>query len=139
MTSGDERPPKEVQALVDSGTVPGQGSIFAGTKGAMLLPHVGMPVLLPAAQFSGFVMPEAESVNHYHQFVDAVLGNQKTSTPFDYSGPLTEAVLLGPLATRFPKATLEWHGGKLKFGNSPEAGNLVSRQYRSGWRVKGLA
>ncbi len=136
---GDERPPKEVQALVEPATLPGQGSIFTGTKGAMLLPHVGMPVLLPATQFTGFVMPEAESVNHYHQFVDAVLGDKKTSASFEYAGPLTEAVLLGPLATRFPKATLEWHAGTLKFRNSSEAGSLVSRRYRDGWRVKGLA
>lgn len=136
---GDERPPREVQALIEPVAMPGQGSIFAGTKGAMLLPHVGMPVLLPAAQFSGFVMPEAETVNHYHQFVDAVRGDKKTSTSFDYSGPLTETVLLGPLATRFPKTTLQWHAGKLKFGNSSEAGNLVSRRYRDGWNVKGLA
>ena len=41
--------------------------------------------------------------------MDAVLGNGKTTTSFDYSGPLTESVLLGPLATRFPKTTLEWN------------------------------
>ena len=36
------------------------------------------------------------------QFVEACRGNGKTSAPFDYSGPLTESVLLGCLATRFP-------------------------------------
>jgi predicted dehydrogenase len=35
-------------------------------------------------------------------FVDAVLGTTKASAPFDYSGPLTEGVLLGTIATRFP-------------------------------------
>ena len=50
-------------------------------------------------------MPEVKGDNHYLQFVEAVRGNGKTSAPFSYSGPLTEMVLLGCLATRFPKTT----------------------------------
>lgn len=136
---GDERPPKEVQALLGSRRLPGQGSIFIGTNGVMLLPHTAMPVLLPPEQFQNFAMPKLESANHYHQFVDAVLGKGQTSTAFDYSGPLTEAVLLGPVATRFPKTTLEWNAAKMKFKNSPEATLHIRRKYRAGWRVKGLS
>jgi hypothetical protein len=84
-------------------------------------------------------MPRHESVNHYYQFVEAVMGNGKTTTSFDYAGPLTEAVLLGPLATRFPKTTLEWNSAKLKFSNSPEANHHVRTRYREGWKVKGLS
>ena len=68
-----------------------------------------------------------------------MLGNGKTSCGFDYSGPLTEAVLLGPLATRFPKTTLEWSAAKMKFHNSAEANQYVRTSYRAGWKVKGLA
>ena len=67
-----------------------------------------------------------------------MLGNGRTSAGFDYSGPLTEAVLLGSVATRFPKTTLEWNSRKLKFGNSKEATALVRRRYREGWKVRGL-
>jgi hypothetical protein len=63
----------------------------------------------------------------------------RTSTTFDYAGPLTEAVLLGPLATRFPGTTLEWDARKLKFRNSKEATAFVRREYRAGWKVKGLS
>jgi len=136
---GDERPPGSVLELLGPARVPGQGSIFIGTKGVMLLPHVSMPVLLPAEQFKDFEMPKVESVNHYHQFVDAVLGNGTTTAPFDYAGPLTESVLLGPIATRFPKTTLEWNSRKLKFRNSAEATAHVERKYRRGWEVKGLS
>jgi predicted dehydrogenase len=136
---GDERPPKEVQALLGSRRLPGQGSIFIGTSGVMLLPHTAMPVLLPQDQFKDFAMPKMEAVNHYHQFVNAVLGKDKASAAFDYSGPLTEAVLLGPVASRFPKTTLEWNAGKMKFKNSPEASRLIRRKYRAGWKVKGLS
>jgi predicted dehydrogenase len=135
---GDRVPPAEIRALVGSVKFPGQGSIFIGTKGQMLLPHVAMPVLLPLQDFSGYAIPEFERTDHYHEFADAVLGAGKTSAPFDFSGPLTEAVLLGPLATRFPNTTLRWHGGKAKFVNSPEANGLLRRKYRAGWSVAGL-
>src|SRR5215471_131811 len=86
---GDERPPAEVQALVGPNKIPGQGSIFIGTKGVVLLAHIGMPQLFPEANFKGFELPKAESNNHYNQFVDTILGDAKTSTPFSYAGPLT--------------------------------------------------
>jgi predicted dehydrogenase len=136
---GEEKPPQEVQQLLGSHKLPGQGSIFIGTKGVMLLPHTAMPILLPEADFRDYKMPAIEPLNHYFQFVDAVLGKTKTTTSFDYSGPLTESVLLGPLATRFPKTTLEWNSAKLKFKNSPEATAHVRRQYRAGWHVPGLS
>ena len=135
---GDAKPPQDVQALLGERKLPDQGSIFIGTKGVMLLEHVAMPVLLPENQFAGFAMPQFETVSHYHEFVDAVMGKGKTSTGFDYSGPLTETVLLGPLATRFPNTTLEWDPIKMKFDNW-EATRFVRRVYRKGWEVKGLS
>jgi predicted dehydrogenase len=136
---GDERPPKEVQALIGTRRMPLEGSIFIGTDGAILLPHTAMPILLPEDKFKAFKLPTIPPNNHYFQFVDAVLGKAKTSTLFDYSGPLTEAVILGPVATRFPKTTLDWNAAKLKFTNSAEANKYVRRKYRDGWGVKGLS
>jgi hypothetical protein len=104
----------------------------------MLLPHIGMPVLLPQEKFRDFQIGKVEGTDHYHQFVDTVLGKASASANFDYSGPLTESVLLGPVATRFPQTTLEWNAKKLKFSNSPEATRFVRRKYRDGWSVKGL-
>jgi hypothetical protein len=76
--------------------------------------------------------------NHYLQFVEACRGNGQTSAPFDYAGNLTESVLLGCLATRFVKNTLEWDPAKLVITNNKDATALVRRQYRRGWDVKGL-
>ncbi len=136
---GDQRPPESLAALLGGARMPGQGSIFIGTKGALLLAHVAMPLLLPREQFEGFALPEIGTDDHYHQFVNAILGKAKTSTVFDYSGPLTEAVLLGPLATRFPKTTLTWDSARMQFTNSPEATRHTRRKYRSGWKIKGLS
>jgi Oxidoreductase family, NAD-binding Rossmann fold/Oxidoreductase family, C-terminal alpha/beta domain len=136
---GDERPPQEIQSLLGTRQLPSQGSILVGTKGSMLLPHVAMPVLLPEQQFDGFTPPTEEAANHYFQFVEAILGNGKTTTGFEYSAPLTESVLLGPIATRFPRTTLEWNAKKMHFRNSTEATGFVKRNYRAGWTVKGLS
>ncbi|HXJ38614.1 MAG TPA: Gfo/Idh/MocA family oxidoreductase, partial [Bryobacteraceae bacterium] len=65
---GDRQPPPEIQAYLGSVKFPGQGSLFIGTKGQMLLPHVGMPILLPLREFSGYVMPVFERTDHYHEF-----------------------------------------------------------------------
>jgi predicted dehydrogenase len=136
---GDRRPPKEVSEWVGGRPLPGQGSVLLGTKGVMIIPHVGRPILLPDEQFKGFEFPKLEPVNHYHQFVEAVRGNGQTSAGFDYSGPLTEAILLGSVASRFPNQTLEWDAKALKFTNQADANQYIRRTYRKGWEVPGLS
>jgi predicted dehydrogenase len=134
---GNRRPPAEVQKLV-GGRVPLQGSIYVGTEGVLYSPYIAMPVLLPAEKFRDHKLPNPGGEDHYLQFVEACRGNGKTSAPFDYSGPLTESVLLGCLATRFPKTTLEWDAAGLKVTNVKEASSFVRRQFRKGWEVEGL-
>jgi predicted dehydrogenase len=134
---GNRRPPADVQKLV-GGEVPLQGSIYVGTEGVLYSPYIAMPVLLPAEKFKGRKVPNPGGEDHYRQFVEACRGNGKTSAPFDYSGPLTESVLLGCLATRFPRTTLEWDAEKLAVTNVQEANPFVRRKYRKGWEVEGL-
>jgi predicted dehydrogenase len=136
---GDKRPPQEIKALLGGRDLPDQGSIFVGAKGVMLLPHIAVPSLFPEADFKDYKMPKEPGTSHNTQFIEAILGNTKTSTPFDYSGPLTESVLLGGVATRFPQKTLEWDAAKLEFRNAPEAASILRRTYRQGWEVKGLS
>jgi len=136
---GDERPPKDVQALLGAEPMPDQGSIFIGAKGVLLLPHIAAPRLLPEAQFESYTVPRVTGEDHWRQFVEACLGNGKASANFDYSGPLTEAVLLGGVATHFPKTTLNWNGARLRFTDPAEANQYVRRQYRKGWTIKGLS
>ena len=135
---GDQRPAAEIVALA-GGKIPDQGSVFLGTQGVMVLPHIAKPKLLPAENFTDFKMPEVKGANHWHQFVDAILGKDRTQAHFGYAGPLTESVLLGSVATRFPKATLDWNAGKLKFTNVKEANQFLRRTYRKGWEVEGLS
>jgi predicted dehydrogenase len=118
--------------------VPDIGSIFIGTEGVMVLPHVGMPRLI-GAKLKKADIKAVEGTSHWHQYLDAIGGNGKTSAGFDYSGPLTESILLGSVATRFPKKELAWDAKALQFTNTPEANALVKRPYRKGWETKGLS
>ncbi len=52
---------------------------------------------------------------------------------FGYSGPFTEAVLLGNLALRVGRR-LEWDGQNMRITNVPEANALLTKEYREGWR-----
>ncbi|MCK6500482.1 MAG: Gfo/Idh/MocA family oxidoreductase, partial [Nitrospira sp.] len=129
---GQQRPSKDILALLGDHPFPDQGSILIGTEGVMVIPHIALPALLPESKFADFKPPAIEGADHWKQFIDAVRGNGKTSAGFDYSGPLTETVLLGSVASRFPKTTLEWNAAKLKFTNVKEANQYVRRRYRKG-------
>jgi predicted dehydrogenase len=134
---GHRRPPTQVKDLV-GGKLNDQGSIYLGTEGVLYSPYIATPQLFPTEKFKGSRLPDAASADHYRQFVEACRGNGKTSTPFSYAGPLTESVLLGCLATRFPQTTLEWDAAGLKVTNVKEANRFVRRNYRKGWQVEGL-
>ena len=134
---GDQRPPANVQERIGR-NLPGQGSVLFGTKGHMIIPHVGKAILLPEDKYKEYKRPEIGGVNHWESFINAARGEGKTSANFDYSGPLTEAILLGGIATRFPKQQLNWDEKKLAFSNSEAATAFVKREYRKGWEVKGL-
>jgi len=136
---GDERPPKDVQPALGDDKLPDQGSLFIGTKGVLMLPHIARAQLFPEKDFENWTRPKVSENDHWQQFVEACRGNGQTAANFDYAGPLTESVLLGSVATRFPKTTMQWDAKKLKFTNVSEANQYVSRRYRTGWEVKGLS
>lgn len=136
--NGDLRPPKEILDKAGVEKVAGQGSIYIGTEGVMYSPYVAFPTLLPAEKFKDMKLPRLGGQDHYLQFVEAVRGNDKTSAPFSYSGPLTEAVLLGCLSTRFANTKLTWDSNKLKFADNEKASAFVRKTYRKGWEVEGL-
>lgn len=118
--------------------LPGQGSMFIGEKGYMLLPHVGAPRLYPEKAFADYERPRVQGANHWHLWVDACLGGEETTAGFDYSGPLTEVLLLGVVANRFPKQVLEYDAEGVAIPNFAEAHAMLRRTYREGFEVEGL-
>lgn len=136
---GGYAPPKsEELGLRPNYKLPGQGSFFVGEEGQMLLPHVGAAKLFPEEKFKDYKPPVVSGNNHYHQWVDACLGQGETSASFAYGGPLTEALLLGVVGNRFPDQKLMWDAEKLQVTNIQEANDLIKRDYRDGFEVKGL-
>jgi len=135
---GASKPPAEIAAWLEGDPLPEAGSIIIGTEGVMKLPNYVKPTLYPRAKFQGYQFPDLGEVNHYAQFVRACRGEGKTTTGFAYSGPLTETILLGGIASHFPHTTLKWNARKMKF-DLAEANHLLRRPYRPGWSVKGLS
>jgi hypothetical protein len=52
---------------------------------------------------------------------------------------LTEAVLLGTLANRFPGSELQWNASALSIPNHEVANALLKRNYRKGFEVDNLS
>jgi len=135
---GESKPPAEVIKLLEGDELPNTGSIFVGTDGVMVVPHIARPLLYPDKKFKDFKYPEVASGDHWGEFVEACRGKGHTSANFNYAGPLTEAVLLGGVASRFPKTTLKLNAAKQEF-DERKANQFIRREYRRGWSVKELA
>jgi predicted dehydrogenase len=137
---GGRKPCRELARLAEGEEVPSNGSLFIGEKGVLLAPHGGRRVaLLPEADFRDYRIEGVESSDHYMQWTNACLGGDRTTSSFDYAGPLTETVLLGTIASQFPWRRLEWDTEALAFRNCDEATRLVHKPYRAGWEVPGLS
>jgi hypothetical protein len=103
------------------------------------VPHVATPRLFPLGKFKDYPMPDVAGSHHWSDWAEACIGGPgKPSAPFEDSGPLTETVLLGSVAVRFPQTTLAWNSAALRFDNVPEANAFVRRSYRRGWEITGL-
>lgn len=139
-SDGSKYPPPEKEKLLEGGKFPTQGALLVGEEGTLLHTHGGAVELFPREKYKALALPELPPQNHYHQFVDAVLGKDggRTESPFAHGGPLTEMVLAGTVALRFPSQALEWDASKIKVTNLPEANRFVRRSYRKGWEVEGL-
>ncbi|MGQ7871032.1 Gfo/Idh/MocA family protein [Sunxiuqinia sp. sy24] len=115
--------------LPNNEKLPEQGAMFIGEKGNMLLPHWDYPKLIVNGKYEPIDFPDIPKADHYHQFVDACLGKDECSAPFTYAARLTESILLGVIANRFPKQTLHWDIASAKFVEA-EANKLLDFKYR---------
>jgi predicted dehydrogenase len=132
------------------------GYIFEGTKGKLMGNYNVAPTLLPTSRMKEVTLPPPSiaripnaEAGHYTQWVEACLkgyGKMTLSSPFEYAGPFTEAVLMGNLALRsyamtgpdgkgYPgRKKLLWNAKEMKITNFDEANQFVKRTYRNGWK-----
>ncbi len=148
--------PQELLADEMLGDVDG-GYLFEGTKGKLMGNYNMAPRLLPTARMKEEVLPaptipriQGAEAGHYTQWVEACkkgYGQMELSSPFEYAGPMTEAILMGNLALRsyamrgpdgksYPgRKKLLWDAKNMKITNFDEANQYVKREYRSGWTL----
>jgi len=110
--------------------------VFVGDEG-MLLASYPKRMLWPESKFADFQPPEPtipDSIGHHQEWIQACKTGSPTTCNFDYSGAVTETVLLGNIAYRVGKK-LEWDGAGMKFPNCPEAEQYLKRDYRKGWTL----
>jgi len=116
--------------------VPANGVMFVGKNGSMFADYSKYK-LFPADKFSDFTPPAESipnSIGHHAEWIKACKDGSPTTCNFDYSGALTEAILLGNVAYRTGKA-IEWDAKNLVATNVPEAAKLITKEYRAGWEV----
>jgi len=129
--------------VASEGELPEQGALFVGSKGRLLLPHfMQLPKKIVRGKYVDISKDIAkhnlgepirnyasEGPKHYHQFVDACLGKGKCTAPFSYAARLTETILLGVIAGRFPNQTLHWNAKEGAFAEA-EANQFLAGPYR---------
>ena len=119
------------------------GVVFVGAKGKMFADYTMHKVLgdESAADFKAPPKYIPESIGHHREWLAAIRKNDPTATTcnFDYSGALTETVLLGTVAYRAGKE-LAWDAAALKATNAPDAERFVRQaEYRKGWGMDVLS
>ena len=128
---GGKKPSKEITGGREVGD---NGTLFIGTKGRLM---AGSDKPYPEKDFADFKLPErtVRPLPEYHQaWIEAIKKGTDTGCPFDYSGPMTEAYLLGNIALKVGQK-IEWNAADMKVTNCPEANQFVKREYREGWTL----
>ena len=119
------------------------GVLLVGDRATLMAGCYGRsPRLIPESRMLDFRPPEKSleripkgEDGHEQDWIRACKGGKAASSNFDYSGPLSEMVLMGNLAVRFPGRLLLWDGEAMKVTNDAEADAYVRRQYREGWTL----
>jgi len=135
---GGKRPerPKELEKGRTWGS---NGKLYLGDKGKIFDGQ-----LIPEEKRRAFGKPPQVTPRpggHYSDWINACKGMTKNGKPvvpganFAYSGPMTEAVLLGNAALYYPGQELKWDSKKMTITNKPQADALLSSEYREGWKL----
>lgn len=122
--------PANIAAQWDSGV------LFIGTRGVLLADYTRHVVLRDPA-FADYAAPPAinsDFTRHHRDWIRAIKTGTRAASDFAYSGPLTEAALLGNVAFR-AQSRIEWDSKNLRARNCPAAAEYIHHEYRAGWRL----
>ena len=125
-------PPILKQLMLDGKNM---NNLIIGTDG-MLLCGFGAYKLLPEDKHKNTKPDDSslyKSPGFYNEWFNACKGGQAASCNFDYSGPMTETVLLGNMAYR--SGGFDWDHANLKTAGNEKAMPLLKSEFRKGWEV----
>ena len=116
-----------------------EGLLFIGDRGKILCSFSGgNPKLIPEARMKSFEQPPKtlpRSPGNEREWLDACKGSKdKPGGNFEFSGLVTETLLLGNVATRVGQK-LNWDRASIKVANSDFAQKCVRPERRSGWEL----
>jgi len=116
-----------------------EGLLFIGDRGKILCAfNGGHPQLIPESRMSNYKQPPKtlpRSPGNEREWLDACKGSKvKPGGNFEFSGLVTETLLLGNVASRTGQK-LNWDRSNLKVPNSEAAQKLVSPERRKGWEL----
>jgi predicted dehydrogenase len=126
--------PEELQGHLDV-----EGLLFIGDNGKILCQFSGAhPHLIPESKMNSFTPPPKtlpRSPGNEREWLDACKGGSvKPGGNFEFSGMVTESLLLGNLAVRSGEK-LNWDRSSLKITNSDAAQKDVRPDRRNGWEL----
>ena len=114
-------------------------TLFLGSEGVLACGFDKWK-LLPEEKFAGYQGPGkgAEpamppSPGFHKEWIEACRGGKPASCNFDYSGPMSESVLLANIAYRI-QGEFDWDAAALKASRA-DATALLRREYRKGWEI----
>jgi predicted dehydrogenase len=117
------------------------GVIFIGEKGILLHDTYGAnPRLYPQAltEAAGAVPKSIPRIMWSHElnWIKAIRGEAKASSPIEYAAQLTETMLLGLVALRTGQGKkILYDGEHGQITNIADANQYLSREYRDGWAI----
>lgn len=119
------------------------GVLLIGDRGILMCSTYGEnPRIVPETKMREYKRPEKtipRSPGIHEEWIEACKkGDPKGATSnFEYSGPLTETMMLGNVAVRIQEnhTKLIYDGKKGEITNLPEANDLLHMKYRQGWTL----
>jgi hypothetical protein len=136
------RPPAEIDALY-AGTPwkkrPHEGKAIKCRDGWILQPH-GEDFAWVIRNDGSVQLPPrvGPTTTHYHEFLNSAITGKKATTDFAWSTYMRECVIAGEIAERVPGTKISWNAAERRF-DSAAANEFLTRKYRSGWEIPGMA
>ena len=134
--------PPRPDVLPDEVTLKSEGGvIFIGEKGILMNDTYGSnPRLFPVSltEEAALVPKTFARIpwSHEMNWVKAIKGEAKASSPIEYAAQLTETMLLGIVALRTGQGRkILYDGERMVVTNIADANQYLTREYRAGWAV----